>query len=173
MPQSPLILVTNDDGILSPGLLAAAEAVAGLGDLLLVAPATQQTSMSRAFTHGADVGVIERVDVPVGGRAVSGSPALAVTHAVLELADRPVGLCVSGINYGENIGASIGVSGTVGAALEAGTRGIPGIAVSVTVQVNHGGPSARSTGPPPGTSPGCWPHRYWTKAYRSACPCST
>jgi 5'-nucleotidase len=140
--QSPLILVTNDDGIRSPGLLAAAEAVAGLGDLLLVAPATQQTSMSRAFTHDADVGVIERVDVPVGGRAVtayavSGSPALAVTHAVLELADRPVGLCVSGINYGENIGASIGVSGTVGAALEAGTCGIPGIAVSVTVQVNE------------------------------------
>jgi len=50
--QSPLILVTNDDGLLSPGLRAAAEALAGLGELLLVAPATQQTSMSRAFTHG-------------------------------------------------------------------------------------------------------------------------
>ena len=42
MPESPLILVTNDDGLLSPGLLAAAEAVADLGDLLLAAPATQQ-----------------------------------------------------------------------------------------------------------------------------------
>jgi 5'-nucleotidase len=142
VPSSPLILVTNDDGILSPGLQAAAEAVAGIGDLLLVAPATQQTSMSRAFARDAGTGVIERVEVPVGGRAVtayavSGSPALAVTHAVLELADRPVALCVSGVNYGENIGGSIGVSGTVGAALEAGTHGIPGIAVSVTVQVNE------------------------------------
>ena len=142
MPPTPLILVTNDDGIQSPGLLAAAEAVAGLGDLLLVAPATQQTSMSRAFTHDARAGVIERVDVPVGGRAipgyaVSGSPALVVTHAVLELADRPIALCVSGINYGENIGGSIAVSGTVGAAMEAGSHGIPGIAASVTVQISQ------------------------------------
>ncbi|MGD0698432.1 MAG: 5'/3'-nucleotidase SurE [Trebonia sp.] len=142
MPQSPLILVTNDDGILSPGLRAAAEAVADLGELLLVAPSTQQTSMSRAFSHDAEAGLIERVEVPVGGRAVtayavSGSPALTVTHALLELAGRPVGLCVSGVNYGENIGASIGVSGTVGAALEAANHGIPGIAVSVTVQVGE------------------------------------
>jgi 5'-nucleotidase len=130
--QPPLILVTNDDGILSPGLRAAAEAVAGLGELLLAAPATQQTSMSRAFSHDTDAGVIERVEMRVGGRAVpayavSGSPALTVTHAVLELAERPVGLCVSGVNYGENIGGSIGVSGTVGAALEAANHGIPGI----------------------------------------------
>jgi 5'-nucleotidase len=142
VPQSPLILVTNDDGISSPGLRAAAEGVAGLGDLLLVAPATQQTSMSRAFAHDGDTGVIEQVEMVVGGRAVtayavSGTPALAVTHAVLELAERPIGLCVSGINYGENIGGSIGVSGTIGAALEAGNHGIPGIAVSVTVQVNQ------------------------------------
>ena len=142
MPPTPLILVTNDDGIRSPGLLAAAEAVVGLGDLLLVAPSTQQTSMSRAIAHDARAGVIERVDVVVGGRAVpgyavSGSPALVVTHAVLELAERPIGLCVSGINYGENIGGSIAVSGTVGAAMEAADHGIPGIAVSVTVQVSQ------------------------------------
>lgn len=142
MPQTPLILVTNDDGIQSPGLHAAAEAVSDLGDLLLVAPATQQTSMSRAFTHDADAGVIERVDVMVGDRAVtayavSGSPALAVTHAILELAERPVGLCVSGINYGENIGGSLAVSGTIGAAMQAGSHGIPGIAVSITVQINQ------------------------------------
>ncbi|HXP57963.1 MAG TPA: 5'/3'-nucleotidase SurE [Streptosporangiaceae bacterium] len=139
MPPSPLILITNDDGLLSPGLQAAAEALADLGELLLVAPATQQTSMSRAFTHGPGVGVIERTEVPVGdgavpGYAVTGSPALAVTHALLELAERPVALCVSGVNYGENIGGSIGISGTVGAALEASTYGIPAIAVSITAQ---------------------------------------
>jgi 5'/3'-nucleotidase len=139
VPRSPLILITNDDGLLSPGLQAAAEALADLGELLLVAPATQQTSMSRAFTHGRGVGVIERTEVRVGGSAVpgyavTGSPALAVTHALLELADRPVTLCVSGVNYGENIGGSIGISGTVGAALEASAHGIPAIAVSITAQ---------------------------------------
>jgi 5'-nucleotidase len=142
VPQSPLILVTNDDGIASPGLRAAAEAVAELGELLVVAPATQQTSMSRAFTHDAGSGAIERVEFAVGdctvpGYAVTGSPAVAVTHAVLELAERPIGLCVSGVNYGENIGRSIAVSGTVGAAMEAAGHGIPAIAASVTVQVSQ------------------------------------
>ena len=70
MPDSPLILVTNDDGLLSPGLRAAAEAVADLGDLLLAAPATQQTAMSRAFVRDADAGVVGRV----GCRESPGAP---------------------------------------------------------------------------------------------------
>jgi 5'-nucleotidase len=142
MPESPLILVTNDDGLLSPGLRAAAEAVADLGDLLIAAPATQQTAMSRAFVHDADAGIIERVELNVAGHtvpgyAISGSPVMAVTHAVLELARQPIRLCVSGINYGENIGAAIGASGTVGAALEADAHSIPGIAASITTQVSE------------------------------------
>ena len=142
MPETPLILVTNDDGLLSPGLHAAAEAVADLGDLLLAAPATQQTAMSRAFVRDADAGVVERVEMRVAGRtvpgfAISGSPVMAVTHAVLELAERPIGLCISGINYGENIGGTIGVSGTIGAALEAEAYGIPSIAVAITAQVSE------------------------------------
>ena len=142
MPEPPLILVTNDDGVHSPGLHAAAEAVAGLGDLLLVAPATQQTAMSRAFVTDGEAGVIKRAVVHIAGRAVpgyavSGSPVMAVTHAVLELADRPIALCVSGINYGENIGSAIGVSGTVGAAFEADAYGIPSIAAAITAQVSE------------------------------------
>ena len=142
MPEPPLILVTNDDGLLSPGLRAAAEAVADLGDLLLAAPVTQQTAMSRAFVRDAGAGVIERVEMDVAGRtvpgyAISGSPVMAVTHAVLELASRPISLCISGINYGENIGGTIGVSGTIGAALEADAYGIPGIAVAITAQVTE------------------------------------
>jgi 5'/3'-nucleotidase len=142
VPESPLILVTNDDGLLSPGLHAAAEAVADLGDLLLAAPATQQTAMSRAFVRDAGAGVVERVEMHVAGRtvpgfAISGSPVMAVTHAVLELAERPIGLCISGINYGENIGGTIGVSGTIGAALEAEAYGIPSIAVAITAQVSE------------------------------------
>ncbi|HJY73054.1 MAG TPA: 5'/3'-nucleotidase SurE [Streptosporangiaceae bacterium] len=142
MPEPPLILVTNDDGLGSPGLHAAAEAVADLGDLLLVAPATQQTAMSRAFVTDAGAGVVKRVQMYIGGRAVSGyaitgSPVMAVTHAVLELAERPIRLCVSGINYGENIGGAIGVSGTVGAAFEADAHGIPAIAAAITAQVSE------------------------------------
>jgi 5'-nucleotidase len=142
VPEPPLILVTNDDGFGSPGLQAAAEAVAGLGELLLVAPATQQTAMSRAFVTDAGVGVVKRVEMRIAGRAVSGyaitgSPVMAVTHAVLELAQRPIALCVSGINYGENIGGAIGVSGTVGAAFEADAHGIPAIAAAITAQVSE------------------------------------
>ena len=142
MPEPPLILVTNDDGVHSPGLRAAAEAVADLGDLLLVAPATQQTAMSRAFVTDAGAGVVQRVTILVAGRtvpgyAVSGSPVMAVTHAVLELAERPIRLSVSGINYGENIGSTIGVSGTVGAAFEADAYGIPSIAAAITAQVSE------------------------------------
>ena len=140
--KPPLILVTNDDGLDSPGLHAAAEAVADLGELLLVAPATQQTAMSRAFVTDAGAGVVKRVPMHIAGRAVSGyaitgSPVMAVTHAVLELAERPIALCVSGINYGENIGGAIGVSGTVGAAFEADSLGIPSIAAAITSQVSE------------------------------------
>lgn len=142
MPEPPLILVTNDDGLDSPGLHAAAAAVADLGELLLVAPATQQTAMSRAFVTDASAGVVKRVEMYIAGRAVSGyavtgSPVMAVTHAVLELAGRPIALCVSGINYGENIGGAIGVSGTVGAAFEADAHGIPSIAAAITAQVSE------------------------------------
>ena len=142
MPESPLILVTNDDGLHSPGLQAAAEAVADLGDLLIAAPATQQTAMGRAFVRDARSGTIERTTISVAGcdrpaYAISGSPAMAVTHAVLELAERPISLCVSGINYGGNIGAAIAASGTIGAALEADIYDIPGVAASITTQVSE------------------------------------
>jgi 5'-nucleotidase len=142
VPEPPLILVTNDDGLHSPGLHAAAEAVADLGELLLVAPATQQTAMSRAFVHDAGAGVVQRATIQVAGRpvpgyAVTGSPVMAVTHAVLELASRPIRMCVSGINYGENIGGAIGVSGTVGAAFEAAAHGLPSIAAAITAQVSE------------------------------------
>jgi 5'-nucleotidase len=133
--MKPLILITNDDGIFSPGLQAAAEAVADLGDLLIVAPRHQQTSMSRALPSGASIGIIEEVTLEISDRshiayALSGSPALAVINAVFELAPTKPALCISGINYGENVGLTTGISGTIGAALEASVCGIPAIAIS-------------------------------------------
>lgn len=133
--MKPLILVTNDDGVFSPGLIAAAEAVQDLGDLLIAAPRFQQTGMGRSFPNSDDVGIIEKVKIIINGKeidayGVHGSPAQAVSYGVLELADRKIDLCISGINYGQNLGLSITCSGTVGAALEANSYDIPSIAVS-------------------------------------------
>lgn len=133
--MQPLILITNDDGIRSPGLWAAAEAVSGLGELLIVAPIEQQTGMGRSFPKGETAGRIEIVRIPVGdkmvkGYGVHGSPAQAVAHAVLELCSRKPDLCISGINYGENLGLSLTCSGTLGAAFEADSHDIFSIAVS-------------------------------------------
>ena len=132
----PLILITNDDGVRSPGLAAAAAAARPLGDLLIVAPRRQQTTMGRAFPAGRGVGRIEATTIAVEGDrapayAVTGSPAQAVAHGVLELADRRPALCISGVNYGENLGLSLTCSGTLGAALEAHSHGVPAIAVSL------------------------------------------
>lgn len=139
--KKPLILITNDDGIYSPGLRAVVETVIDLGELLVVAPASQQTSMGRSFPKGIDVGIIEKVRLSVDGTeviayAVHGSPAQAVSHGVLELCDRKPDLCISGINYGENLGLSITCSGTLGAAFEADSHGIPSIAISRQVDLS-------------------------------------
>lgn len=134
--MKPLILLTNDDGIHSPGLAAAAQALDPLGDLLIVAPAEQQTSMSRSRSqqYGVD-GTIEKTIVSYGdqhwtGYSVKATPALAVVHAVGEIADREISLALSGINYGENVGTCVTVSGTIGATIEAAEKGIPALAVS-------------------------------------------
>ncbi len=130
-----LILITNDDGVFSPGLWAAAEAVMDLGELLIVAPMHQQTGMGRSFPKSEKLGIIEKVKIRLRGQDVEafgihGSPAYAVAHGVLELAGRKPDLCISGINYGENLGLSLTCSGTLGAAFEANSHGIPAIAVS-------------------------------------------
>ena len=138
----PLILLTNDDGILSPGLAAAAEAVHDLGELLIIAPATQQTGMGRA-TPAIAGGSITEETVHGGSRdlpayAVAGSPAQAVIYGVVVLAPRRPDLVISGINYGENPGTCVTASGTVGAALQAAEMGIPGLAMSLeTAKAYH------------------------------------
>jgi 5'-nucleotidase len=134
----PLILLTNDDGIGSPGLAASARALAGLGDLLVAAPADQQTSAGRGKPGGERVGIVEeRPGAFAGARAfaIHGSPALAVAHALVELVDARPAICVSGINYGENLGTSLTGSGTVGAALEAASFDVPALAVSLEVPI--------------------------------------
>ena len=136
----PLILLTNDDGIASPGLLALIHAVHSLGELLVVAPRHQQSATSRSYT--AKVGATEHHLLDIAGvslraYSVESTPAQAVRHGLLRFAPRKPDLLISGINYGENVGAGLTVSGTVGAAWEGAAMGVPALAVSLEVEVGH------------------------------------
>ncbi|NPA91301.1 MAG: 5'/3'-nucleotidase SurE [Chloroflexi bacterium] len=133
--SKPLFFVTNDDGIHSPGLKAAVQALLPLGDVLVVAPTHQQTSMGRSMPPTD--GVVHSITLDVDGQPVQAyhldaSPALAVLYGILLFArDRMPDVLVSGINYGENLGSGVTISGTVGAALQGASMGIPSLAVSL------------------------------------------
>jgi 5'-nucleotidase len=141
MKSKPQILLTNDDGIRSPGLWAAAAALAEIGYVHVIAPREQCSGAGRSMPTTSD-GVIRREQVHVNGQmwsvhAVGGTPAQAVQHGVLEILQAKPDLVVSGINYGENLGNGVTVSGTVGAAMEAAAMGIPAIAISQETDIDH------------------------------------
>ncbi len=135
------ILLTNDDSIHSPGLWAAAEALDTLGWVYVVAPRDQQTGAGRSLPIHSS-GSIEELTLTVNGKtwqvfAVDGSPGQAVLHGIYDVIKTKPDLVVSGINYGENIGSGVTMSGTIGAALEAATLGIPALAVSMQTSSEH------------------------------------
>jgi 5'-nucleotidase len=135
------ILLTNDDGIQSPGLWAAAEALSDIGYVTVAAPRDQSSGMGRSLPSTSD-GIIRPQALTVRGRewtvySVGGSPAQAVLHGILEIMPRRPDLVVSGINYGENVAAGITISGTVGAAMEAAGMGIRALAMSLETGVEH------------------------------------
>jgi 5'-nucleotidase len=139
--ETPLILLTNDDGIESDGLWAAAEGLLPLGEVLVVAPDRQWSGGGRSMPPYV-TGRIQPASRRIFGQqvtayAVDASPALAVQHGVLELASRRPALVVSGINYGLNLGTEVTISGTVGAALEGGAFGIPSLAVSLEMDPEY------------------------------------
>lgn len=138
--KKPHILLTNDDGIRSPGLWAAASELSKIGYVTVAAPRDQSTGMGRSLPSASD-GVIKREKVQVNGQswdvyAVGGSPAQAVLHGILEIVPHKPDLIVSGINYGENVGLGITISGTVGAAMEAASLGYPALAVSLETEAH-------------------------------------
>jgi len=133
--EVPFILVTNDDGIHSPGLHAVVKAVCDLGEVMVAAPRQQQTGAGRSYPPVRDKAIYQE-EIPINCQTVTAygfeaSPAQAVMAALLDLAPRPPSLLISGINFGENVGTSVTTSGTVGAAIEAASLGVPGLAVSV------------------------------------------
>jgi len=127
------ILLTNDDGIHSPGLWAAAHPLSELGDLWIAAPDDQYTSAGRSHSLKAD-GSIRPWTEKKGNFtafAVNGAPAQCIHHGLLEILPCQPNLVVSGINSGSNASVDITRSGTVGAALEAANYGIPSLAISL------------------------------------------
>jgi len=137
----PQILLTNDDGIRSPGLWAAAASLSDLGFVTVTAPREQSSGMGRSLPNASD-GIIHEERVQVNGQewtvlAVGGSPAQAVLHGIYDVLKRKPDLVVSGINYGENVASGVTISGTVGAALESASLGIPSLAISLETDAKY------------------------------------
>ncbi|MBQ2832016.1 5'/3'-nucleotidase SurE [Methanobrevibacter sp.] len=126
------ILISNDDGVFAPGILAAKQAVEDLGNVCVVAPDKNNSSVGRRLSLFKHL-KINSCELEDGSPAysVSGSPADAVIVGADYLMDEKPDLVITGINQGVNISCDITSSGTVCAALEAVSLGIPAIAVSL------------------------------------------
>jgi 5'-nucleotidase len=141
MKTKPQILLTNDDGIKSPGLWAAAEALDQLGFVTVIAPRDQASGTGRSFPSNYD-GLVHEETLSINGKewtvhALGGTPAMAVLYGIFGLVTDKPDLIVSGINYGLNVGSGVTISGTVGAALEGAAAGIPAMAVSLETEKEY------------------------------------
>ncbi len=124
----PLIMITNDDGIDSPGILALREAMSSLGRTVVVAPERDNSAVSHALTMSRPLRIRQRgSDI----FTLDGTPTDCVVIGLGKLLDTRPDLLVSGINPGPNLGDDISYSGTVSAAIEGTMYGIPSIAFSV------------------------------------------
>lgn len=130
------ILITNDDGIESRGILALTEAMARIGKVTVVAPAREQSGVGTAVSLHSHPAIEERQSGINGVRlfAVEGTPSDCVILGLYRLSESPVDLLFSGINLGPNVGRDIPYSGTVMATLQGYYRGIPSIAVSLFIR---------------------------------------
>lgn len=134
MHMKPSILLTNDDGVSSVGLWAAYEALAPIADVIVVAPATQQSAVGRSISIFEPLRASHILMNGIPAWSVAGKPTDAVIIGLYALKLNPT-LIVSGINIGENLSfESIMTSGTVGAALEGSNQGTKGIAFSLQVE---------------------------------------
>jgi 5'-nucleotidase len=127
--RRPLFLLTNDDGVDAPGLLALRRIAAKLGDVIVVAPTREQSAQSHSITIHRPLRHIEHEP---SVHSVDGTPADCVYIALFEprfLPRRP-DIVLSGVNHGHNLGTNVFYSGTVAAAREAALRDIPSIAFS-------------------------------------------
>ncbi|NLX13087.1 MAG: 5'/3'-nucleotidase SurE [Phycisphaerales bacterium] len=137
------ILLSNDDGILAPGLAAMYRELLALGRVSVAAPESPQSAAAHGITVHGPVAV-RRIHVhdAFTGYSVAGRPADCVKLAVTELLDSPPDLVVSGINDGANVSINVLYSGTVAAAAEGALLGFPAVAVSLRQGVERDFPQA-------------------------------
>jgi 5'-nucleotidase len=128
---TPLILVTNDDGVHAKGIRALARGLAPLGDVRIVAPDREVSACGQSLTITR---ALRSTNVEPDVFAVDGTPADCVNLAVVRLLGQRPDLVVSGINRGPNLGEDVYYSGTVGGAREACFFGIPAIAMSLVTR---------------------------------------
>jgi 5'-nucleotidase len=136
MPDRPRILITNDDGYHSEGIVALEKAMREIGKVFVVAPASEMSGASHSLTLGRPLRIRQ---IDEWHWTVDGTPTDCVTLAlnqILSPAERPV-ICVSGINPGANLGDDASYSGTVAGALEATILGVPGLAFSLAAYRDH------------------------------------
>ncbi|MEM2975678.1 MAG: 5'/3'-nucleotidase SurE [Candidatus Bathyarchaeia archaeon] len=131
----PTILLTNDDGIRSAGLLALKRQLETLGEVFVVAPKEERSGIGKAISTG-HIEVNKTVlEDDSEAYAVNGTPADAFLIATFKLLKHPPDIVVSGINLGPNLGIDdLLTSGTIGAALEAAIHGVPAVAVSYCME---------------------------------------
>lgn len=132
------ILLTNDDGITAPGIVALYDALQGLGDIFVIAPASVQSAAGHGITYREPLMTQEvTVNERMKGISVDGRPADCTKLALRALWQERFGegtmpdLTISGMNMGANVGINIIYSGTVAAAVESAFLGVPAIAVSL------------------------------------------
>ena len=125
MPKTPLILVTNDDGISAPGIRALIAVMQELGNVVVVAPDSPQSGMGHAITINSTLHLnkVSTDSAAITEYSCSGTPADCVKMAVNEILKQKPDLCVSGVNHGSNSSINVIYSGTMSAAVEAGARG--------------------------------------------------
>lgn len=124
----PLILISNDDGVLAPGIGVLQKVAARWGDVVIAAPERERSGCGHGMTLRD---TLRAEEIEENRFAVSGTPADCVYLGMLHLCSRMPDLVLSGINRGYNLGTDVYYSGTMGAAREAMMRGVSALAVSV------------------------------------------
>jgi len=130
--KKPVILITNDDDITSPGIRSLVEAVKDIGEVVVVAPDKPQSGMGHAITIGSPLRMNKmNIFGDIEAWQTSGTPVDCVKIAVDKVLHRKPDICLSGINHGANHSINVIYSGTMSAAMEASIEGIPSIGFSL------------------------------------------
>ncbi len=131
MSRKPLILISNDDGILAPGVKALCDALSEDADVVVVAPEQERSGQSHAITLNQPLRIKQHQD---NWYSVSGTPADCVLVGLKKIVDRKPDWVIAGFNRGANLGQDTLYSGTVAAAMEGVIGGIKAIAISLVLK---------------------------------------